>query len=337
MSKPRPGQYRQLTLFPQPKPTDQHRWPRGYTPERMAEVRQAMGDVGVYVNTSVGSDESKPSSFVHRPVPGETKSSDLPAITTEREGFAERRVAEVIARSTMPADVVSRQQFTDRTGRERTATLSISVNAAPAGWGNYSNGVGEDVGDLRGYVQIHSNLQNVKPGDAAGTRLRDEITLMHELGHHRSVLEGNPHSVLYDDPKPYTPAVAGKEEGRADRNVIEHYRAHPKDKPFVPAEMASYDPSSYFGYDSRKLETFDRSYYPSSRLLEVRRAAPYNSVAEAAWRSIRGEGAQQSLLDEDAKTVYRTIPDEEWQARGKRYLEGLHAMGYAGMTGRPPG
>lgn len=36
--------YSQLTLFPQPKPTDEHRWPRGYTPERQAEVRKALGD-----------------------------------------------------------------------------------------------------------------------------------------------------------------------------------------------------------------------------------------------------------------------------------------------------
>jgi hypothetical protein len=44
MSKPmNKHAHRQLTLFPQPKPTDEHRWPRGYTPERMAEVMDAMG------------------------------------------------------------------------------------------------------------------------------------------------------------------------------------------------------------------------------------------------------------------------------------------------------
>lgn len=172
-SKPSQGK-----LFRDPKPVDEHRYQRGYTPERMREVQ------GMRLNIR----------------PGE------PGAPFTGPG-AERRVREVIARSTTPASEHVEEYNGDK---------GVIINT-----GRRMRGMG--------YVAAfyeHPSYSHPRGAISLGrTNEVDEAhNLMHELGHYRSALVvGNEHAI------PETPEERGKEEAFADDNMVSRFRPDPRD------------------------------------------------------------------------------------------------------------
>ena len=178
-------------LFSDPKPTDQHRYQRGYTPERMREVR----DAPLNVAQETFGDGQGPHIFNESPFTGPG---------------APRRVLETIARSTTPVEELRGKNISHlyiRTGSTTPGTAS----------GVY----------LPDAIHISNNSRTSTALGPIATRHENEIAagrmLLHELGHHRSRLEGRDHA-SYD-----TPVRVGKEEAFADENKIERFRPDPRD------------------------------------------------------------------------------------------------------------
>lgn len=280
---------RQLTLFPQPKPTDEHRWPRGYTPERMAALRDIRTPLFVVRKDSEGS------------ISGENNPGH-PLATTGAQGAPEhsfhgpagyRRVREAIARSGTPIE-----DFTDKT---KARGVSIYVHPAPdpdeRAAGFYRKAMTpHDVS----HISLYAPRPDTPPEEWAR---QEEETLMHELGHHRSFLAGTDEwgdvvsDLARNAPNPRTAQLIGREEARADENVQERYVPHPKD----PDRTVSRESAYSAGPDG-----FQRAYDLGSMLA---------GVAHAEYNRFRGRPADHrpdrfsgyALFDQDGNLPSRQI------------------------------
>jgi hypothetical protein len=187
-----PGGKGQGKLFADPKPTDEHRWPRGYTPERMHEVRRWGPNVG--------------------PLPGEGRFDP-------KSHQMERGLQEHIARSTTP---VSDFSATTVEGHHRSYPLSIRPGTIHPDRPNASGTYGSGGTDSRqGDITLASPVSGRSTGQ----------TLLHELGHHRSHKvenegAGTVHARLTGKK---TPTRRGQEEAFADDNMMERFRPDPRD------------------------------------------------------------------------------------------------------------
>ena len=212
-------------LFADPKPTDEHRYPRGYTPERMAEVRGAGGvfDYRQAADNALG--RNSPSGKMGREADPQVPTHSV------------RKTQEVIARSTTPlSELRTARVFVDSSEPKR-----LYPNSAPAAF--YREGYPRQEGGetlATGRIHIAPRPAFVPtperdPGrnkeDELQYRMNDESTIIHELGHHRSNLEG--HTKERDeygvDKYKRGPEFSGQEEARADDNMVERYRPHPLD------------------------------------------------------------------------------------------------------------
>ena len=185
-------------LFADPKPGAEHRYPRGYTPERMADVRGAV------------------------PIFDANYASGLLAVGSGLGGVpnstpAASRVLETIARSTAPMSDFTTMH--PNNGRQQQR-LKVTVNS-------YDPSItsGRLAGFYRGPRRFPGGgVSSTGQAHIAAGR-EDTATVTHELGHHVSTMvEKNPHAD-YD-----TPTKRGKEEARADDYAQEHFRADQREK-----------------------------------------------------------------------------------------------------------
>lgn len=187
-------------LFSEPKPTDQHRYQRGYTPERMAAVRGSMID---FETVKAGPNDSPATRYAV----GQTHQSA-------------RRMADVVARSTADmhhygqgsVDVAARRtHMTNRVNPSDMWSLHVSTgDHLPGAAGTYSGGGTWD----RGQIRIEGRGDEEAHGQ----------TLMHEMGHYIS------HKINPSDSNDYnTPTRVGREEAHADDYMMTHWRPDPRD------------------------------------------------------------------------------------------------------------
>jgi len=208
-------------LFKDPKPTDEHRYQRGYTPERMQEVRGARMDI-----------DAGPSQ-----VPDRVRAGPF----TEHGG--ERHVQEVIARSTTPMHEINVPKTPWGSDRDPDDVFPLHINAG------VTSGMGARGRSFAGTYKgggSHERGEIDLAGGALGNHLGNERagqTLLHELGHYKSA------KVEHNDSAHYrTPSQRGKEEAVADDNEMERWRPDPRDVRAgrSKAPQASYENSGAF-------------------------------------------------------------------------------------------
>jgi hypothetical protein len=213
-------------FFPDPKPVAQHRYQRGYTPERMNEVRQAPIDI------ETPSSEGRQSPSV-RYAHGQIHKSA-------------RQAAETIARSTVSmhdygqgaADVAARRTYmTGNVSADDLWPLHISTSGSKPGTaGTYQSGGTWG----RGEINIATGLRQEKASQ----------TLLHEMGHYHS------HKIEPSESNEYnTPARVGREEAHADDYMVTHWRPDPRDvrRGKSEAPRGTYESSdAFFGQGGKK-------------------------------------------------------------------------------------
>ena len=179
----KPPAEQQLTLFNM-KPTAEHRWPRGYTPERQAEVREALDPTEVRVNyhTAVEGSPFVPSRSFFTPFkPGDPGydparagnrgkwSRPLEEIHQAQSGQAKRALTDMVARSTVPvADIQAPPTF------HVESLVSAGGLYHRPGLETERHDMGRMVPDPESEAQGRISLA---PGAS-------QHTVIHELGHH---------------------------------------------------------------------------------------------------------------------------------------------------------
>lgn len=320
--------FSQLTLFPQPKPIDEHRWPRGFTPERMAEVKAAR--IGMEFHeppTQVGTGRATPSvldaTWYAPMMPlddggafGEANPQQL------NRQLGARRIRETIARSGTP---MTDLQGSGETGPSREVFIHVDPHrSTERRRGSYE---GSEVHGLQ-FIEINEKVPSaldLDPYAPSGTvtdssrRVKAERSLMHELGHHRSFAVDRTapeHSEMLrqisegDDAEARAAARAmGAEEGRADRNVDERYVPHRKDRATAEVYDQGNRPASGYEVGTRGF----RTYVPNN--------APARRAAYAGYREERGlpkasEWRPQSDIEQDDRM-------DRWVANGSPVQEPL--------------
>lgn len=216
--------------------SDEDRYPRGYTPERMREVKSALrydprhGGYGrVLTPNAADVLPHKQSAFK-----GHTgKDFERGPWMGRNEGSA--KVAETVARSTMPI----------AWGKEKGdgPTIHIGGTKRDIGLGRVEGGFYQSgrSGGFRHEVFVgaknHPDYdpeepENFEPrtykDDEAHMRINQQQTLIHELGHHHSNITGTEHSTYR------TPTQRGAEEAYADDFKDEHFRPDPRDMEALP-------------------------------------------------------------------------------------------------------
>jgi hypothetical protein len=187
-------------FFPDPKPVAEHRYPRGYTPERMKEVREAPMEISI--------------------APKRTQKTSDP--------YKVRKVQETIARSSTPMSEIE-SQYGHPSLRIR---MGLRLRQ---GWGGVFESENRTVKVANSPPKPVSPEMKTVLGKKASrisrvqtTRRREENyqgtehTLLHEMGHFRSHVEKQPHS------RYWTPEEQGQEEAFADTSMLERHRVDPR-------------------------------------------------------------------------------------------------------------
>ena len=234
------------------KPTAEHRYPRGYTPERLAEVTEALGGRrtpgsrtdpvpnesgrGMHAEHREGV-ESRNTRDIHYRNVSIQQGTGTGAFSgnfdpNKRGGFGgrnegEAKIVETVARSTVPTERLADVNVTvekpdeskDYGGLYKAGRREASVVAAPG-------------------TTPTAPLGAKQMAQMRDTRQHHEQVLMHELGHHESASLGLPHSG-----KEYERSAAahGQEEAYADDFAVEHYRPDPRDERRGEFERSGYD------------------------------------------------------------------------------------------------
>lgn len=221
---PYKGNPQQGTLFharaKELDPTGQ-RYPRGYTPERQAEVREAVGDVGY---SSFGISRSYHGDAAPPALISEAEFGDMGPDEKRNWGEGRAVIHNAVARSTVPTDVVERTRF--------GVTPNIGHNGLYLP-GNETLLFGRDAKDA----------QDHREGFGSGyptpevQRLNQGQTVIHELGHAADPaldpLRGK-RNVLIDrgvelPVEGYTePKDLGRAEEFADDFAEQHFRPDPR-------------------------------------------------------------------------------------------------------------
>lgn len=226
--------------------TRQRVGPRGYSKGRLDEVRQGLNDSHTEINYDVkepehwqagdsdvreGGDDKKRVSAVnshqHIYAPPQNLDSEKRPQQFMQDRLGERgraHLEQTLARSTVPVEHL-------RGLRE------ISVKEpSPEGFGGTYWGGGTGSGS----INLHARKTSGYAGDMpAKTAADQELTFLHELGHHES------HISQSDSSQYNTPQRRGIEESRADTYALTHFRIDPRMK---KRETSSY---SSFGFDPR--------------------------------------------------------------------------------------
>jgi hypothetical protein len=214
-------QFSQMGLFAPPKPSEEHRWPSGYTPERKAEVQQRIAGSKVTVDPqfkyrySSNVEGAGPQPFKERRdimaarSRGGRSPLSQPRMARARGEHARGVVTDVLARSTAPLEQLG-----------EIPNISVSARAKSGGWYSHPGRKGEKRGQI-----------NITPAPRAHT----EHAIMHELGHHADYL-ANPTEFISRTYRNPNPALEGAAEGFA----AGHHRLHPKAAEIPYSRMASY-------------------------------------------------------------------------------------------------
>jgi len=215
----KPGKTSQGKFFTDPKPEDSARYPRGYTPERMKEVR------GMAIDYM----EAAPSSaqLVTREKMRRSPSKKMRAEGYKPQGAftgpaGTRHAQEVIARSTTPAGEIHEMRSMNPDAAPPRLTVGTGI-PTPGAYGEYRRW------NMAGYGEIRIDPHRTQ-GTKREMRQSEEHqgqTLIHELGHVRSQLEGtSPDNAPLGETRAET---RGREEGIADANRAERWRPDPRD------------------------------------------------------------------------------------------------------------
>lgn len=212
--------------------------PRGYSPERLAEVRNNfLPKVEVSTNMNETGHIYGPSHYDPQADPGGPIANR-----------ARSRMLDTLARSTIPTD----ERRDPLAGLAHIRTYAKAPHDAPDARGEYmSQGTRMRPGqpNLRAHhlpdvavtrdetIGLYPNHydQSGRPvGSYAAARGKDpeaEQTFLHEIGHHDSYIEATTSS-RYE-----TRAQQAEEEARADRFAVKHFRPDPRNKePYDPRE-----------------------------------------------------------------------------------------------------
>jgi len=248
-----------------------HPWPRGFSPERRSEVLEAMPPVrggGYDPDTSKRiRDEMRASAMEGGP--GGIEGS--PTAMRHNEGH-QRRTAEMIARSSVPTE-------------DLRGVSKISWHKPR----DITGGVGQ-------YDPADSTI-GIAGGEGGGVLPGRESTLVHEIGHHVSRREGNPHAPgMSRDPQ-----QRGQEEGYADRYSAQHARSHP-------------------GKDMRASGyPWGQQYYPTGSGAELDFALGYEKTNPRFPEKSANKVRQVPLVFEDEETgqwVHRNPDTGKWHRGG---------------------
>lgn len=190
-----PKGHSQGKLFADPKPTDEHRYQRGYTPERMQEVR------GARMNIEAGPEGSGP--------------------MTGPAGV--RHVQEVIARSKTPIQEINVPKTSWGTDMDPDDSYDLRINTGSKGAGGRASSAAGWYSGGGHYERGEIHIAGGAVGNYGGVEGAGQ-TLLHELGHYKSA------KVEHNDSANYrTPVQRGKEEAFADDNEKERWRPDPRD------------------------------------------------------------------------------------------------------------
>jgi hypothetical protein len=177
------------------------RWPRGYTPERQAEVAAAVvrPSVAVYTDSrgAVVSRGTQSKEFKDRKVNYGQVGGEPHLVNESRQPV--RNLVDNIARSTVPAQHLGGLQW-----RHNAEAHLGSDDPNTTTLAHY---------DKRGDALSHGS-----PVVRLRTGQETTHTPIHEIGHHVSWNEGHEHSVYR------TGMDRGREEGFADKYAFEHFR-----------------------------------------------------------------------------------------------------------------
>jgi hypothetical protein len=281
-------------LFSDPKPVAQHRYQRGYTPERMADIRAQPIDI-------------------HTPEPEPQTASPGAKDTESRTPFtghgAARRVQEVMARSTMPtshigqepADTAARVAHMGpdaKVGPDDVYPLRISTGRNIGASGTYQSGTNW----ARGLIKIGAY------GESEQTKGQ---TLMHELGHHYS------HKVVPSSSNEYrTPSQIGREEAKADDYSVTHYRPDPRDVRRGTAEpnRSVYESKEAF-YGGSGGQAAHRAYLAGRETLKPEEKA---TIRRHGFRPMsRQERGSEPFVHETTGEHWSPAgPDRDWHVQG---------------------
>lgn len=168
------------------------RYPRGYTPERLHEAANAIGGDVTGERGYTRGQGARAHYFRDYKYSGTAGRAD---------SSARRTAVDNLARSTVPAE-----DLQPAPGR----TLNFWIDPA------HDQGLMDR--NARGEYYATSPAQASRHDLYVHTQAADSPTLIHEIGHHASNIQGTEHSA-YD-----TPARQGKEEGFADAYSFKHFR-----------------------------------------------------------------------------------------------------------------
>jgi hypothetical protein len=176
-------------LFADPKPTDEHRYQRGYSPERMAEVKSW---------------------------PMEVRSTG--------GARGNRQTHEVLARSTTPSSDFPDTRWGPDNEKQDPLRITTGLNGSGTGYAGVYSGNGQGV---RGDILVNKNSPHEGLTEHQD-RERQGQTLLHEMGHYRSAkVENAPYG--NESAGYHTPEMRGREEAFADDNMMTRWRPDPRD------------------------------------------------------------------------------------------------------------
>jgi hypothetical protein len=219
------------------------RYQKGYTPERMRDVKNALGGGGKrdwrgLLYTGHGGASSPFSK-------GEQEHSFY-----DRQGRA--RLTETIARSKIPLDALSKKTPTIWVKPQDSASGTsgsyqqrgpgaMSDTPAVVLRGREVDTSWEDMRVEHGFPDVSRRAKKVSR-QTVFERQNDEQTLIHELGHHQSNVSDTWHSQSYAD----RPGSRGAEEAYADDFKDVHWRPDPRDA----SKRGGWDPRPAHAYDA---------------------------------------------------------------------------------------
>lgn len=270
--------------------------PRGYSPARLAEIRQSFDTANV---SGGGKTE------VIKPIdvalaPGfagrmnETGHQYGPSSwdpDNPRMGRARSRILDTLSRSTIPVgdemtdSLAGLGRIETRRQGERYAHLAGMYKAH----GNYDQP--DEEGFRRHIGPTITMFAHDNAGTAAALHGKDEgaeQTLLHEIGHHDSYTTGHESSAYS------TPHEMATEEARADKFAVTHFRRDPRNK-------GEYDPREHTYMARGQHRQWDAGFeghYGAPGVYEQRLPASMHPPSQIN-RNLRQEQFEQPELDEE--------------------------------------
>jgi hypothetical protein len=303
--KPPSGHEQQGVLF---KPTAeatglaaQHRWPRGYTPERQAEVGQAIvpGSVGVTPGLPATHFSVDPQEKFYK---GGHWTRSTPDIQAEHGEIARRRIIDTIARSGMPVEHLQPAP-TFEIHRSYESAEALGSYRTPARAVPKTSALDELQAqhDVRFEQATKSGQIHISALPEQGGRM--EGTLLHELGHHRSFQTGTEHSEYA------SPEQRGREEAYADAYMLRHHVPR-RGQPALPNQSAYESAHTWARQQVSDPQAATQAYhharYHSGMLTQKQQDV------EAAVRSLPGSNSQPHLQGRlFARPIDRRFTDTE--------------------------